>query len=209
MKTNKDMGMARKRAPGGGRKPQGEFRGKAATLTTRITTATRQALDSARRKSGRSLSQEVERRLIDSIQEDLRRGRQRHIRALGETLMMMVQGVERRTGHRWCDDAFTAEALRHGLIFLISHFGPDGTPKLPKRLKEAAAKLPSELAQHYREPTEIGLSEAGIVITLIERWRAGDIFEISQSAQSVKSVEIQVPNEWSAHAQLLRDLSSR
>ena len=201
--------MARKRAPGGGRKPLGEFRGKAATLTTRITTETRRALDSAARKSRRSLSQEIERRLTDSIQKDLIRDRQPHIRALGETFMLMVQGVERRTGHRWCDDAFTAEALRHGLNFLISHFGPDGTPTLPKRLKEAAAKLPPELAQHYREPTEIGLSEAGIVITLIERWRADDISEISQSAQSAKDVEIHVPNEWFAHSQLLRDLRSR
>jgi hypothetical protein len=199
--------MTRKRAPGGGRKPQGEFRGKAATLTTRITTETRQALDRAARKSRRSLSQEVERRLIDSIQKDL--SRDRHIRALGATFMLMVQGVERSTGHRWCDDAFTAEALRHGLNFLISHFGPDGTPTLPKRLKEAAAKLPPALAQHYREPTEIGLSEAGIVITLIERWRANDISEISQSAQSAKNVEIHVPNEWFAHSQLLRDLRSR
>jgi hypothetical protein len=201
--------MTRKRAPGGGRKPQGEFRGKTATLTTRITTETRQALDSAARKSRRSLSQEVERRLIDSIQKDPSRDRQPHIRALGEAFMMMVHGVERRTGHRWCDDAFTVEAVRHGLNFLISHFGPNGTPTLPKTLKEAAAKLPPELAQHYREPTEIGLSEAGIVITLIERWRAGDISEISQSAQSAKNVEIHVPNEWFAHSQLLRDLSSR
>ena len=29
--------MAKKRAPGAGRKPRGEFKGKSATLTTRIT----------------------------------------------------------------------------------------------------------------------------------------------------------------------------
>ena len=201
--------MARKRAPGGGRKPKGEIRGKAATLTTRITTETRQALDSAARKNRRSLSQEVERRLIDSVQKDLSRDRQPHIRALGEVFMTMVKGVERRTGHRWCDNSFTAEAVRHGLNFLISHFGSNGATTLPKKLKEAAAKLPPELAQHYREPTEIGLSEAGIVITLIERWRADDISEISQSAQSAKDVEFHVPNEWFGHSQLLRDLGSR
>ena len=49
----------------------------------------------------------------------------------------------------------------------------------------------------------------GVVITLIERWRADDISEISQSAKSIKSVEIRVPNEWFAHSQLLRDLRSR
>jgi hypothetical protein len=46
--------MVGKRAPGAGRKPRGEFRGKTATLTTRITPKTRAALERASRNSGRS-----------------------------------------------------------------------------------------------------------------------------------------------------------
>ena len=42
--------MAKKRAPGAGRKPRGEFKGKSATLTTRITSETRAALDRAAQK---------------------------------------------------------------------------------------------------------------------------------------------------------------
>src|SRR5438094_547490 len=59
--------MPQKRAPGGGRKPKGEFSGKSATFSTRITPNLRKALDAAAKKSGRSLSQEVEHRLADSI----------------------------------------------------------------------------------------------------------------------------------------------
>jgi predicted HicB family RNase H-like nuclease len=55
--------MTAKRAPGGGRKPQGEFKGKASMLCTRITPETRMALEMAAKESGRSLSQEVEIRL--------------------------------------------------------------------------------------------------------------------------------------------------
>jgi hypothetical protein len=197
--------MTARRKPGGGRKPKGEFRGKAATFTTRITTETRQALERAAEKNNRSLSQEVERRLSDSIQGDVSRDRQRHIRALGEVFMLMVQGIERRTGHRWSDNAFTAESIRHGLNLLISHFGPRDKPALPEKLKHAAANLPPELALHYREPAQIGLSEAGAVITMVERWRSDDVSDISKRAKILK---IDFPNEWFSYARLLRNLAS-
>jgi hypothetical protein len=203
----------RKRAAGGGRKPQGEFGRKRSAFTTRITSATREALDRAAAKSGRSVSQEVERRLTDTLQRDLAADRQRHVRALGESFMLMVQGVERSTSCRWCDDAFTAEAIRQGLSLLISHFGPKGTPVLPKKLKDDAAKVPAELARRLGEPAEVGLSEIGHVIALIERWNdamhGNDVAEISSSARSIKGADIQVPTEWFAHASLLRDLKSR
>jgi hypothetical protein len=208
LKPNKELFvMARKRAPGGGRKPRGEFRGKSSTLTTRITAETREALDRAAEKNDKSLSQEVERRLRDSIRNDLSRDQQPHIRALGEAFMLMVLGVERRTGRRWFGDAFTAESIRHGLNLLISHFGASGTPALPEKLKAAAANLPPEFVHHYVEPTQIGLTEAGVVITLLEQRRRNDVFEISKEAKTLE-VEVRVPHEWFAHAQILRELGS-
>lgn len=53
----------RKRAPGGGRKPQGPVTGKRATLTMRITSALRSYLDREAKAAARSLSQEAELRL--------------------------------------------------------------------------------------------------------------------------------------------------
>jgi hypothetical protein len=203
MKTNKESALPRKRAPGAGRKPKGHFKGKKATFTTRITTETRQALDSAAKKKGRSLSQEVERRLVDSLKRDA--SGEQHVRALGEAFMLMVQGVERASGHRWCDDAFTAEALPHGTGFLISHFGPDETPRVPKKIEEVA-ELRATIGEDYRNPSKLGLTEAGWVISLIERWSYEDLSEIGQYAESNK--DIYVPSEWFVHSELLRDLGS-
>jgi hypothetical protein len=63
--------VVRKRAPGGGRKPNGPLRHKTATLTTRITEGTRAALVAAAERGGRSLSQEVELRLIATLDMEI------------------------------------------------------------------------------------------------------------------------------------------
>ena len=192
--------MARKRAPGAGRKPRGEFRGKSATLATRITPSTRMALDRAARKSGRSLSQEVEVRLNLS----LRKGDHgNHIRALGEAIMLLTQCVERATGKHWNEDAFTGEAVRLGAEFLISHFAPRGPQVMPKSIEEAVVRGAPET---YRSSTGVGESEAGRVITWIESWSFRSLDEIIERTASIPGIHI--PDEWYKHAQLLRDLGS-
>ena len=75
--------MNPKRAPGAGRKPQGEYKGKTATLTTRIEPDTRTALEKAAKETGRSLSQEIENRLRRSIASDYGTGEEKHNRAFG------------------------------------------------------------------------------------------------------------------------------
>src|SRR5262249_24520298 len=57
----------RRRAPGAGRKPKGEFHGMRNPLSIRITDALREKLDGACKGSGRSLTQEVTKRLNDSF----------------------------------------------------------------------------------------------------------------------------------------------
>src|SRR4051812_3431455 len=101
--------MARKRAAGGGRKPMGPYSGKSATLTTRITPATRLALEREAKKKGHSLSQEIERRL----EESLRRNRETpvHIQALAHAMTSLVDQIEFYTKHRWIDDVYTGKAL--------------------------------------------------------------------------------------------------
>src|SRR5436190_23773277 len=95
--TNKQR--AKKRAPGAGRKPRGEFKGKSATLTTRITPETRAAMERAAQKCGSSLSQEVERRLNDSVLND--RNRRSDVRALVEAIAIVTEKVEIATGKNW------------------------------------------------------------------------------------------------------------
>ena len=57
------MVKARKRGPGGGRKPKGDITGKGERFSTRITAETREALDREAADSGQSVSQVAERLL--------------------------------------------------------------------------------------------------------------------------------------------------
>lgn len=61
------MASKRKRRSGGGRKPQGPYHGKTAQLTTRITPQTKRHLHQSAIRNGLSFSQEVERRLRETL----------------------------------------------------------------------------------------------------------------------------------------------
>ena len=186
--------MVRKRGPGGGRKPQGEFKGKTATLTTRIMPTTRRALESAARKSGRSLSQEVEYRLGKSLL--INRDRRRDVGALGEAITLLLECVERATEAQWRDDAFTCRALQHGIEFLISHFGPREALAVPPSVKGAAAEMPPAWAKRYSSAKGVGENEAGRVITWIESWNFRE------------GIDVSFPDEWYKHLELLGGLGA-
>jgi hypothetical protein len=160
--------MARKRSTGGGRKPQGPFKGKTATLTTRITPATRMSLEREAKRREQSLSQEIERRLEESLRSD--RDTPSHIQALAKAVTLLAMQIEQVTGMRWIDDPFAGDALRHGIEALIFHFAPtpDGTAAIPPQVEAASARMQPKLREAYRSPELLGQMEAGTVITLIE-----------------------------------------
>jgi hypothetical protein len=206
MKTNKENGMVRRRSPGAGRKPQGEFRGKSATLTTRITPETRAALERAAKKSSRSLSQEVEARLNLSLRKQRTIDR-RHIRALGEAVMLTTLYIERATKKAWNEDAFTGQAVRQGCDSLISHFAPRGMPKTPFSIAEAAAgKSGGEAGDANLVANGVGSTEAGKVISMIESWGYRAIDEVERANELIAASHF--PGEWYAHEQLFRELGS-
>src|SRR5262245_44741948 len=194
MQTNKQPRMARKRAPGAGRPPRGEYTGKSATITTRIKPDTRLALEDAARANRRSLSQEIERRLRESLSE-----RQAgHIRAIGELAKIATERIEEVTGKDWLSDPFTAEALRHTVDTVLAHFAPprQASHTIPDRLERLAAAMPSEMAEAYRRPIALGLMQATGITAWIE-----------------SAYRIEPPNEWSDpfdpiffRQQLCRDL---
>src|SRR5262249_31004968 len=157
--------MTRKRARGAGQKPRGEFKGKTATLTTRITPKTRADLERAAQKSGRSLSQEVEHRLDGSIRRDREHDRKRHIRALAEAVALVTERVEGATEKRWLDDTFTGDALRHAIEFLVFHFAPHEALEIPAKVEAAAAKVPPAARERRLTSVEVGQHEAGWLIS--------------------------------------------
>ena len=189
--------MAKKREPGAGRKPRGEFKGKSATLTTRITPETRTAMERAARKSGRSLSQEVERRLNDSVRNE--RNRRSDVRALAEAIAIVAEKVEKATGKHWLQDAFTGEALRGGIETLVRHFAPHSARVIPPKVEEAAARVLPEASERDRSPTRIGEIEAFKVITMIEFFWGQDKNYVQRVVRS---------DELYRYLQILRDLGS-
>jgi len=166
--------MARKRAPGGGRKPAGEFKGKSATITTRVTPATRAALEQAASANGRSLSQEIESRLADSTYDD--RDRKKPVRTLGELAKTVAEDVEQISGTNWLAHPFTAETTRSAIDRVLFHFGPrrDGEIPLPARIQESTRLMPSEMAENYRHPLSLALMVATMRIAWIEGARRPD-----------------------------------
>jgi hypothetical protein len=198
--------LTRKRAPGAGRKPRGEFPGKTATLTTRITPKTRRDLERAAQESGRSLSQEVEHRLDGSIRRDRDHKRKRHVRALAEAVALVTERVEGATEKRWLDDPFTGDALRHAIEFLVFHFAPHGALEVPAKVEAAAARMPPQARDKYLNPTEVGQHEAGWLISWIE-------MDLNQGGRLLRPKppsrpESRVPDEWYTYAQLFSDLGS-
>lgn len=195
--------MARKRAPGAGRPPRGEYTGKSATITTRIMPDTRLALEEAARANRRSLSQEIEHRLRESLSstERSRSLKERwagHIRAIGELAKIATERIEEVTGKDWLSDPFTAEAVRHTVDTVLAHFAPppQASHTVPDRLERLAAAMPSEMAEAYRRPIALGLMQAIGITAWIEN-----------------AYRIEPPNEWSDpfdprffRQQLFRDL---
>lgn len=160
--------MSRKRAPGGGSKPKGPFKGKTATLTTRITAETRRALEAAAKRSRRSLSQEAEHLLRGAMQKPPGEPRNR---AMAHAVAVLAQKIEDGTRKTWLDDAFTNQSLRLATDALLHHCGPDPVDEVvvPAAIQEAAAKMPPEFAAAFRTPGGFGHVVAYNLILQIEQ----------------------------------------
>ena len=190
--------------PGAGRKPRGEFIGKTATLTTRITPETRAALERAAQESGRSLSQEVEHRLDVSIRRDREHARKRHVRALAEAVAFITERVEGATEKRWLDDTFTGDALRHAIEFLVFHFAPHEALEVPAKVEAAAAKVPPAARDRCLTAIDVGQHEAGWLISWIEM----DIDQGGRLSRTSPPSGYHVPDEWRLFAKLFSDLGA-
>jgi hypothetical protein len=185
--------MIRKRAPGGGRKPAGPFKGKSAQLTTRLTSQTRSALERESRQTGQSISQIAERYIEQGL------GRKRdsgspQTQALTQAIKLLIDRVETNTGKRWHEDGFTAEVIYRGLPELFTHYRSNAEPIIPPQVAAAARRTPS-IAATLRDPAGLAQLEVGTLVYLIEN---------SQSPGTE-----QLRDDQLARWKILRDLGSR
>lgn len=161
--------MASKR----GRPPKGEFTGKSAVFNTRITPELREALKLEAQRNGRSLSQEIERRLSDSIRApkmwELEFGLPRN-KALALVVAKLAQGIERQTDLSWQEDRFTFEALKVSINYLLAKLAPSVPLTVPKAMEEHAATVdeinPGSGAE-YLKPEGPGVANAVVFLNAL------------------------------------------
>jgi hypothetical protein len=123
--------MRRKRAPGPGRKPKGEFKGKLATFSTRITPDLRKKLDRAALESGRSVSQEAERRLTSSFY-DGGSSDDPAAEALCFTIGLLARSARFNRQMTWQTHPFLHQAFKLALSKWLDRLAPTKDPSLPE-----------------------------------------------------------------------------
>lgn len=130
--------MARKRAPGAGRKPRGPFQGKISNFSTRISADTRGALEAEAARKGQSISQVAERLLRIGLET-------MHGREAGDpvrALCYLIEGIARlsafiRQDDKFCDwrnDRYTFDAFRVAVDMLLDRLTPSDKLILPEEI---------------------------------------------------------------------------
>src|SRR5262249_25089101 len=160
--------MKRKRAPGGGRKPQGLFKDNPARLSLRVTRDIRRALEASAKKRTVSLKRKVS--LSQEAQFHLEQSLLKFyhprpdIIVLTEIIVRVIQDIERTTKLQWNKSPYVADAVRHAIDGLLRHWGAPGEPKVPLAVK---AKKHEKFGWP-QEPAELGFWTAGKLIEEIE-----------------------------------------
>ena len=132
-----------------------EREGKRASLSLRTTEQLRAALEREASKSGRSLAQEIETRLEDSLREDdvMRAlfGDGTHTQILARVVATAVRQVEHITEQRWVDDYETLwharAAVRDVLEDMFGSIHSDTAPVVEGRSENEQARM-SRLYRH-------------------------------------------------------------
>jgi hypothetical protein len=124
--------IKRKRAPGGGRKPGGEFRNLTAVMSLRMPQDLRDQLERARKVSKRSLSQELIARAEASFGRDRDQSRDRALRAFCFLFSELQRVVCVDPELDWRSDPWLFQAFKLAVAKLLDRFQPAGETKLPQ-----------------------------------------------------------------------------
>jgi len=150
---------------GVGRPAAGEFTGKSTTLTTRLTPATKAALDREAKRNNRSLSQEVELRLVRSLHVPSTAQRDAwdtpRNKALAALVAQVARCVEGMTGQNWRENCFTWGAMAAGISILLDGVKPEGKTEIPAPLAAKIDEAPEhtrDLVRRWEDPAALGIS---------------------------------------------------
>ena len=177
--------MKRKRAPGGGRKPKGAFSGLTSPLSIRMPPEMRKELESAAKKKGWSLTQELLWRLRVSLNKEQEARRDPATRALCHLISVMGEKIYKRIPLEWRRNPFLFRAFKIGVANLLDELEPPGeiqSPIDPNTLTESTGWL----IELYRTPETI--ANDATRETLASLYYAREMSE--QYRQHLRSVNI-------------------
>jgi Arc-like DNA binding domain len=135
--TNKGKEMGKRRAPGGGRKPKGEFSGVTSPLSIRMPEEMRRQLEAAAHARGRSVSQETLRRIQETFRSDRERARDPAMQALCFLIAQLAGGVagltdpQGRPAFDWRSDRFFFRAFKLAVAKVLDALEPSGEIRPP------------------------------------------------------------------------------
>jgi len=128
---------AKKRAPGGGRKPLNPNKAQSAKVMVRLKPELQRAIEGLAKRNNRDLSKEIRDALYYWL---YRSGRpQLHIGSLTSLIEVLVTQIEEFTDERWLDDPLTGTAVRELVGELIQHFAPK--PNKPVTIPRALSRI--------------------------------------------------------------------
>ena len=161
--------MLKKRKPGGGRKPKGDFSRLASPLSIRMPEKMRKKLKAAASASGKSTTQELLGRLSESLSDppELREDLQtRHLCYLIEKMTRPMRAPARadlgwKQTRTWQNDKFLFLAFKAAISELLDRLAPAGEidPDVPETLRLVArgtSGLRAEDAALYDTPEKYG-----------------------------------------------------
>jgi hypothetical protein len=170
----------RKRAPGGGRKPQGEYSGLTVPFSVRMPATMRAELKKAAKKSGRKDGQELLRRLQNSFNENRKKSRDPALQAICYLIAELAEGVTNPAPMHvanmrplWRSDPFLFRAFKLAVGKLLDALEPAGEIKSPVILEitdKVAVHLttPKFIRDAYQTPEALAdFCAAGILQALI------------------------------------------
>jgi hypothetical protein len=150
--------MARKRAPGGGRKARGA--GPAVHFNTRIAPEIRRQLERDAERNGHTLSREIELRLAKTINDppspsDRRNRGLGYLMAQIITIFQNADRVERSEQFDWRSNRFDFEAVKSAVVQLLDLLAPRA-----KNLETSRYTL-------FESPNDAGRIVASMIVTLM------------------------------------------
>jgi hypothetical protein len=201
--TNKGTAMAkRKRAPGGGRKPRGDIRGKNAWFSTRISAETRQALENEAAASGKSISQVAEALLIEALTTRSEVSLNDPMDALAYVISQLANVTCHGLDRDWRTDPFMFQALKLAIGNFMDGIAPAGEIRSPtEEIPGLSTNRPSVWG-----PFDTPEARATYVATIVlSNFRTATVRPIRAAARYMIAIDKTANEMAKARAALLRD----